>query len=30
MTDKRRTLDDAIASIESGMTIGIGGWGWRY
>ena len=29
MTDKRTTLDDAVASIESGMTIGIGGWGSR-
>ena len=29
MTDKRTTLDEAIASIESGMTIGIGGWGSR-
>lgn len=29
MTDKRTTLDQAVASIESGMTIGIGGWGSR-
>ena len=29
MTDKRTTLDKAVASIESGMTIGIGGWGSR-
>ena len=29
MTDKRTTLDDAVAGIESGMTIGIGGWGSR-
>ncbi len=29
MADKRTTLDDAVASIESGMTIGIGGWGSR-
>ncbi|MCW2551779.1 MAG: acyl CoA:acetate/3-ketoacid CoA transferase, alpha subunit [Mycobacterium sp.] len=29
MTDKRTTLDDAVSSIESGMTIGIGGWGSR-
>lgn len=27
--DKRTTLDAAVASIESGMTIGIGGWGSR-
>ena len=27
--DKRTTLDDAVARIESGMTIGIGGWGSR-
>lgn len=27
--DKRTTLDDAVAGIESGMTIGIGGWGSR-
>lgn len=27
--DKRITHDDAIAAIESGMTIGIGGWGSR-
>jgi len=27
--DKRTTLDDAVAQIESGMTIGIGGWGSR-
>jgi glutaconate CoA-transferase, subunit A len=29
MTYKRKTLDDAVSSIESGMTIGIGGWGSR-
>ena len=27
--DKRSTLDEAVAGIESGMTIGIGGWGSR-
>jgi glutaconate CoA-transferase, subunit A len=29
VTDKRTTLDDAVSSIESGMTVGIGGWGSR-
>jgi len=29
MTDKRTTLDQAVSSIESGMTVGIGGWGSR-
>src|SRR6478609_3532068 len=29
MTDKRTTLDDAVSAIQSGMTIGIGGWGSR-
>ena len=29
VSDKRTTLDEAVASIESGMTIGIGGWGSR-
>ena len=29
MKDKRTTLDEAVAGIESGMTIGIGGWGSR-
>jgi acyl CoA:acetate/3-ketoacid CoA transferase alpha subunit len=29
MTDKTTTLDDAVASVESGMTVGIGGWGSR-
>lgn len=29
MTDKRTTLDEAVAEITSGMTIGIGGWGSR-
>jgi len=29
MSDKTTTLDDAVSSIESGMTIGIGGWGSR-
>ena len=27
--DKRTTLDEAVTRIESGMTIGIGGWGSR-
>lgn len=27
--DKRTTLDEAVARVESGMTIGIGGWGSR-
>jgi acyl CoA:acetate/3-ketoacid CoA transferase alpha subunit len=27
--DKTTTLDEAVSSIESGMTIGIGGWGSR-
>ncbi|MBM7520267.1 CoA transferase subunit A [Nocardioides nitrophenolicus] len=27
--DKRTSIDDVIASLESGMTIGIGGWGPR-
>ena len=27
--DKRTTLDDAVAHVESGMRIGIGGWGSR-
>jgi len=27
--DKRMTLDDAVAQLSSGMTIGIGGWGSR-
>jgi glutaconate CoA-transferase subunit A len=27
--DKRTTLDEAVACVESGMTIGIGGWGSR-
>jgi acyl CoA:acetate/3-ketoacid CoA transferase alpha subunit len=27
--DKRATLEDAVAGIQSGMTIGIGGWGSR-
>jgi len=27
--DKRTTLEDAVSQIESGMTIGIGGWGSR-
>ena len=27
--DKRTTLDDAVSRIESGMTVGIGGWGSR-
>lgn len=29
MRDKRTTLDAAVAGVESGMTIGIGGWGSR-
>ena len=29
MRDKRTTLEQAVAGIESGMTIGIGGWGSR-
>lgn len=29
MRDKRTTLDEAVAVVESGMTIGIGGWGSR-
>ncbi|NBP86356.1 MAG: CoA transferase subunit A [Mycobacteriaceae bacterium] len=29
MRDKRTTLDEAVAGVESGMTIGIGGWGSR-
>jgi acyl CoA:acetate/3-ketoacid CoA transferase alpha subunit len=29
MSDKRTTLDEAVSTIESGMTIGIGGWGSR-
>ena len=29
MTDKRMTEDDVVARLESGMTIGIGGWGSR-
>ncbi|GAB3119518.1 CoA transferase subunit A [Glaciibacter psychrotolerans] len=29
MPDKLTSLDEAVASIESGMTIGIGGWGSR-
>lgn len=29
MKDKRTTLDEAVSSVESGMTIGIGGWGSR-
>ena len=29
MRDKRTTLDEAVADIESGMTIGIAGWGSR-
>ena len=29
MRDKRTTLDHAVAQVESGMTIGIGGWGSR-
>ncbi|MCB0923640.1 MAG: CoA transferase subunit A [Mycobacterium sp.] len=29
MRDKRTTLDAAVAGIESGMTVGLGGWGSR-
>jgi len=29
MTDKRLTLDEFVAGLSSGMTIGIGGWGSR-
>jgi glutaconate CoA-transferase, subunit A len=29
MSDKRTTLDEAVAQLRSGMTIGIGGWGSR-
>jgi glutaconate CoA-transferase, subunit A len=29
MSDKRMTVDEAVATIESGMTLGIGGWGSR-
>lgn len=29
MPDKTSTLDDAVAAVRSGMTIGIGGWGSR-
>lgn len=29
MRDKRSTLDEAVRTVESGMTIGIGGWGSR-
>jgi acyl CoA:acetate/3-ketoacid CoA transferase alpha subunit len=29
MSDKRTTLDEAVAELRDGMTIGIGGWGSR-
>jgi glutaconate CoA-transferase, subunit A len=29
MTDKRATVDEVVAELSSGMTIGIGGWGSR-
>ena len=29
MTDKRMTVDEAVAGVTDGMTIGIGGWGSR-
>jgi glutaconate CoA-transferase, subunit A len=29
VSDKRTTLDEAVAQLRSGMTIGIGGWGSR-
>ena len=27
MTDKRMTEEEVVAQLQSGMTIGIGGWG---
>ena len=27
--DKRMTIDEVVAQIEDGMTVGIGGWGPR-
>ncbi|OWY60857.1 hypothetical protein B7486_66920, partial [cyanobacterium TDX16] len=29
MPDKRMTIDDVVAEISDGMTVGIGGWGSR-
>ncbi|MCV7229661.1 cholesterol ring-cleaving hydrolase subunit IpdA [Mycolicibacterium komossense] len=29
MKDKRTTLDEAVAALRSGMTVGLGGWGSR-
>ena len=29
MADKRLTLEDLVAELDSGMTIGFGGWGSR-
>jgi acyl CoA:acetate/3-ketoacid CoA transferase alpha subunit len=29
MADKRMTVDDVVAELEDGMTIGVGGWGSR-
>ncbi len=29
MSDKRCTLDEAVAELKDGMTLGIGGWGSR-
>ncbi len=29
MTDKRMSVDDVVAQIDDGMTVGIGGWGSR-
>jgi glutaconate CoA-transferase subunit A len=29
VSDKRTTLDQAVAELRDGMTIGIGGWGSR-
>ncbi len=29
MTDKRMSLDELVAELDSGMTVGIGGWGSR-
>ena len=29
MADKRATLDEVVAELHDGMTIGIGGWGSR-
>ena len=29
MSDKRTSVDEAVAQLRSGMTIGIGGWGSR-